>query len=198
MLEDGFGLGEAFLIRRELCNFKKVCLNIFQEGKVVEKDLRQLAAFFFVDQLAFAEDSVEYERYSHLCDRLMVLRGTLEAVFDFRNTTKAICAMPRHPGYHPWPDKLVALPAHLTLTKVAHAVRLGVPRWLGGGPVCSSVSRRNELPRLLILLPVPPTDRLSCLPVGRPAGSAEAQAKVADCRPTLLLADRATLGLARG
>ena len=33
---------------------------------------------------------------------------------------------------------------------------------------------------------------------GRPAGSAEAQAKVADCRPTLLLADRATLGLARG
>ena len=35
------GLQNAFQVRRELCNFKKVCLNIFQEGKLIEKDLRQ-------------------------------------------------------------------------------------------------------------------------------------------------------------
>lgn len=33
-------------VRRELINYKKLCLHMWQAGAAVEKDLRQLASFF--------------------------------------------------------------------------------------------------------------------------------------------------------
>ena len=96
VLQQQHSLQNAFQVRRELCNFKKVCLNIFQEGKLIEKDLRQLAAFFFVDQITFGSETPEHKQYSELCKQLMLLKGALEAVFDSRNWSKQICALPRY------------------------------------------------------------------------------------------------------
>ena len=39
----------AFAQRYELISFKKLCLKQFQRAVLLEKDLRQLAAFFFVE-----------------------------------------------------------------------------------------------------------------------------------------------------
>mmetsp|Transcript_6674 Transcript_6674/g.9575 ORF Transcript_6674/g.9575 Transcript_6674/m.9575 type:complete len:704 (+) Transcript_6674:89-2200(+) len=48
-LEDGpcTELIRAFRIRRELIHYKKVCLHLFEEGRKIERELKQAMAFFF-------------------------------------------------------------------------------------------------------------------------------------------------------
>jgi hypothetical protein len=50
-LEDGpcREIINAFRIRRELIHYKKVCLHLFDEAKKIERELKQVMAFFFWD-----------------------------------------------------------------------------------------------------------------------------------------------------
>ncbi len=52
-LEDGpcAELIRAFRIRREILNYKKVTLHLYEESRKIERDLRQTMAFFFWDDL---------------------------------------------------------------------------------------------------------------------------------------------------
>ncbi|CAE8663212.1 unnamed protein product, partial [Polarella glacialis] len=45
--------------RRELINFKKLCLHLWQAGSGVEKDLRQLASFFYCEVVSSASEAAE-------------------------------------------------------------------------------------------------------------------------------------------
>ena len=69
-------------VRRELVNFKKVLLHCFNSAVEQEKDLRQLASFFFADHLEQAElDAVPAADAS----------ATVEAAFVHSKRYDAIC-----------------------------------------------------------------------------------------------------------
>eukprot|EP00928_Gymnodinium_smaydae_P045933 TRINITY_DN30578_c0_g1_i1.p1 TRINITY_DN30578_c0_g1~~TRINITY_DN30578_c0_g1_i1.p1 ORF type:complete len:725 (+),score=86.55 TRINITY_DN30578_c0_g1_i1:47-2221(+) len=115
-------------VRRELINFKKLCLHIWQAGSVVEKDLRQLTSFFFChvvnegaeecmeQQEPLSEEQVQHRRYVELAKSLQSCRGCVAALFDARHFSKAICAFPRHPDTGaPW--KFESLPESLYVMK---------------------------------------------------------------------------------
>lgn len=115
------GLIAAFTCRRELVNFKKILLNLFQESIINERDLKQLATFYFTDLLdestrgAPATLSREQVLYTELAQMLMHFTGSKRAVHDARFQTKDICDFPRHPGMLPAirrvPDGLFAFDA---------------------------------------------------------------------------------------
>jgi hypothetical protein len=106
---------DAFAVRRELISLKKVCLNAFELGMVLEKELQQLATFHYYDTEPAQEaegctpwsDSpttgdiptfahkAAYTQASRLLQRC---RGALNVVHDSRRVTKLICSTPRHPS----------------------------------------------------------------------------------------------------
>eukprot|EP00931_Biecheleriopsis_adriatica_P108516 TRINITY_DN82840_c0_g1_i1.p1 TRINITY_DN82840_c0_g1~~TRINITY_DN82840_c0_g1_i1.p1 ORF type:complete len:694 (+),score=148.12 TRINITY_DN82840_c0_g1_i1:34-2115(+) len=107
-------------VRRELINFKKLCLHVWQAGSAVEKDLRQLASFFFCEVVETpGRDSAQElrrRRYVEISEGLNQCRGAVVALHDVRHFSKAICALPRHPeSGAPW--KFEALPESLEVWK---------------------------------------------------------------------------------
>ena len=115
-------------VRRELINFKKLCLHLWQTATGFEKDLRQLTSFFFcrvADETPSSESSPDESRrqsYITISNSLSECRGAVAAVFDARHFSKAICALPRHPASGvPW--KFEALPESLELWKPLEQAR---------------------------------------------------------------------------
>ena len=115
-------------VRRELINFKKLCLHLWQTASSFEKDLRQLASFFYcrVAEQAAAGEAPETlprrQSYITVSNALSECRGAVAAVFDARHFSKAICALPRHPASGvPW--KFEALPESLELWKTVDQAR---------------------------------------------------------------------------
>ncbi|CAJ1363666.1 unnamed protein product [Effrenium voratum] len=113
-------------VRRELINFKKLCLHLWQSATSVEKDLRQLASFYYTELVgdplgAEAGDTsdtraVRRARYVDMANALNECRGAVAAMFDARHFSKAVCKWPRHPASGvPW--KFEALPQSLELWK---------------------------------------------------------------------------------
>ncbi|CAE8647499.1 unnamed protein product, partial [Polarella glacialis] len=118
--------------RRELINFKKLCLHLWQAGSGVEKDLRQLASFFYCEVVSSASDAAEQaawqlkdlrrRRYVEISSALNECRGSVAGIWDARNFAKAICALPRHPDRGvPW--KFEALPGSLEVWKPLQQAR---------------------------------------------------------------------------
>ncbi|CAK9010297.1 unnamed protein product [Durusdinium trenchii] len=105
----------CLVVRRELINYKKLCLHMWQAGSLLEKDLRQLASFFYCE-LVKGSNSPEQERYVNIANAFNECRGALAVIFDARHFSKAICAWPRHVKTGvPW--KFEALPESLELWK---------------------------------------------------------------------------------
>lgn len=98
---DAAGVPQALACRRELINFKKVCLKLFQQMMVVEKDIRQLSTFFYCDLMisdtssgapnAFGMDSefeMQKQRYRELGQAMNQCKGSVAAIHDARYFTK--------------------------------------------------------------------------------------------------------------
>lgn len=111
---------DAFAIRRELVNYKKAMLHAHDAAHRLEKDLRQLVAFFRKVDWSEGDRFFRHsEPHASLCDALAGCSGVLGALQDGRNCTKAVCTVGRWPGA-PRSGKLERLPASL---KVATQLR---------------------------------------------------------------------------
>lgn len=103
-------------VRRELINYKKLCLHMWQAGSAVEKDLRQLASFFYCELVTGKAPDARRRRYVEIANAFNECRGAVAAIFDARHFSKAICALPRHvKSGIPW--KFEELPQSLELWK---------------------------------------------------------------------------------
>lgn len=100
---------------------RQVCLHIWHNARHTERTLQQLSTFFFRDiTFGFSADAhgdgdrssayTHSSRYTELCQALQQCKGSLEALLDARNFTKAICCVPRHPLNPDRPSLLVKLP----------------------------------------------------------------------------------------
>merc|ERR1712048_1280702 len=95
---------EAFFIRQELVNFKKVMLYLHEQGLSLERSLAQLNTFLNYDMdgsqscLATNDDYWAPSVWSaELIDTHMKCKGRCMATADVRRFCKDICCFPRHP-----------------------------------------------------------------------------------------------------
>ncbi|KAJ1624206.1 hypothetical protein T492DRAFT_275079 [Pavlovales sp. CCMP2436] len=89
-LLEAAGVPGAFTVRREIINFKKVLLLLFQAGRSDERALAQLLTFFHCDLLAANRASatslsVEQARYVEIATASAKFGGALRAVHDARD-----------------------------------------------------------------------------------------------------------------
>ena len=93
------GVHDAFSLRRELVNLKKVYQYFMEQSKALERSFKQLATFFFNDILEDKLLSAGFhhsERYSNICESLQIITGLVISTLDMRGYAKAICCVPRH------------------------------------------------------------------------------------------------------
>ena len=126
-LEQHHKISAAFGVRRELVNFKKVCLHVLQEAIKLEKELRLYATYFFAD-LVNGADPDERDRYIGITHTLSTCRGALVAMQDAREFTKMICALPRHPEAPHEQGGLLLLPGSLGLYRMMEKACLFLDR----------------------------------------------------------------------
>ena len=115
----GQGLEDDFTVRRELINYKKVCLHIWHGATQLERELQQLVTFFFRDITKTEDGYMHSARYVALCQALQQCIGAIDALLDARFFTKAIASIPRHPEKcHLRHEKLLRLPDSLAVAKI--------------------------------------------------------------------------------
>ena len=105
-------LPEAFALRRNVVNLKKVLLHGWHESEPLEKELRRMSTFWRSD-MSFEEGFANAARQREICVAHMTLKGAAHACFDGRVVTKAICCVGRHPDA-PRPRELEDLERHHT------------------------------------------------------------------------------------
>lgn len=110
----------AFDLRVELVNYKKVVLHLFNEGGVVEKDLRQLSALLHCPLAEGAAPRPAQLAYASLAAAVMDAKGSRTAMQDARVFTKTICTLSRHPAARP-KKRLEGLPTTLVVHKRAES-----------------------------------------------------------------------------
>ncbi len=115
----------AFDLRVELVNYKKVVLHLFNEGGVVEKDLRQLSALLHCPLAEGAAPRPAQLAYASLSAAVMDAKGSRTAMQDARVFTKTICTLSRHPAARP-KKRLEGLPT----TLVVHKRALSFMHWV--------------------------------------------------------------------
>lgn len=91
------GAESAFHTRRDLVNFKKICLHMQEGGTHTCKDLKQLCAFFRTDTQSHESFFMPVDRYGVISDTMQECAGALDAVADGRRISKALCCVPRMP-----------------------------------------------------------------------------------------------------
>jgi hypothetical protein len=111
-------VGAAFDLRVELVNYKKVVLHLFNEGGVVEKDLRQLSALLHCPLADGSAPRPAQRAYAALAAAVMDAKGSRTAMQDARVFTKTICTISRHPAARP-KQRLEGLPTSLVVHKRA-------------------------------------------------------------------------------
>ena len=109
---DRMKLRDAFDLRRNVVNLKKVLLHSWHTSEPTEKELRRMSTFWRGD-MSWANGFVDVTRHREVCVAHMRCKGAAHAVFDGRVMTKAICCVPRHPDLER-PGKLAGLPRTLT------------------------------------------------------------------------------------
>eukprot|EP00428_Durinskia_dybowskii_P041492 CAMPEP_0170278844 /NCGR_PEP_ID=MMETSP0116_2-20130129/39430_1 /TAXON_ID=400756 /ORGANISM="Durinskia baltica, Strain CSIRO CS-38" /LENGTH=623 /DNA_ID=CAMNT_0010530163 /DNA_START=29 /DNA_END=1898 /DNA_ORIENTATION=+ len=120
------GVREAFRVREELVNYKKVALHMHHQGNLLERRLAQLATFFrsseWNEQQAFYVHTPER---AVLSAALTQCRGRCEASYDARVLGKFLCGLGRHPESS-LPIGLVELPNSLRCFGAARAASLAM------------------------------------------------------------------------
>ena len=109
---DRVALRDAFDLRRNVVNLKKVLLHSWHTSEPLEKELRRMSTFWRGD-MSWVNGFVDVARYREVCVAHTRCKGAAHAVFDGRVMTKAICCVPRHPEL-PRPAKLSGLPRTMT------------------------------------------------------------------------------------
>lgn len=116
------GLDHALSVRRELINFKKVCLMQFWRCVEVEKDLKRLVMWTYQDVERNEDGTPKFafeardHNYRVLCQTLQRSKAMRFATHDARDILKFICCLPRHPSLAP-NTRLQRLPDTLQLFK---------------------------------------------------------------------------------
>lgn len=130
----------AFDLRVELVNYKKVVLHLFNEGGVVEKDLRQLSALLHCPLGEGSAPRPAQRAYAALATAVMDAKGSRTAMQDARVFTKTICTLSRHPAAQP-KKRLEGLPTTLVVHKRAvsfmHWVRRQQARAAAAAPAAA-------------------------------------------------------------
>ena len=108
----------AFDLRVELVNYKKVVLHLFNEGGVIEKDLRQLTALLHCPLTPGSAPPDAQRAYTSLASAVMDAKGSRTAMQDARVFTKTICTIWRHPASRK-KSRLDGLPGTLVVHKRA-------------------------------------------------------------------------------
>ena len=89
---EAVGVLDAFAVRRELINYKKVCLHLMLRVQGTERRLARLTTFYFrvhgADIKKGAGGYVHDERYTALANALQRCKGLLLAVRDGRDLAK--------------------------------------------------------------------------------------------------------------
>ena len=121
---------DAFAVRRELINYKKVCLHMLLRIQGTERRLARLTTFYFRVHGALIQEGgglfVHHERYTELANALQRCRGLLLAVRDGRDLAKSICCVPRAPCYSAASvPRLSGLPNTLAVAEAYSTFRLG-------------------------------------------------------------------------
>lgn len=131
------GLENAYHVRKEMVNFKKVCLNVYQEADKLEKDIRQMCSFFHSSDAVLSESGdyhIHSARYTELCQTRNACKGALGVVADVRRITKAVCCVPRFPRSGV-PSMLVEAPYCMTawrdVERATYFIEHGVKGWEG-------------------------------------------------------------------
>lgn len=89
---------EAFRLREEVVNYKKVLLHEHRQGLSLERSLAQVASFFHGDASERCGSFwVPDERSSRVSDARQQCQGRIDAAHDTRQLGKAVCSLPRHP-----------------------------------------------------------------------------------------------------
>ena len=109
---DRVALRDAFDLRRNVVNLKKVLLHSWHTSEPLEKELRRMSTFWRGD-MSWDNGFLDAARYREVCVAHLRCKGAAHAVFDGRVMTKAICCVPRHPEL-PRPAKLSGLPRTMT------------------------------------------------------------------------------------
>ena len=121
---EAVGVLDAFAVRRELINYKKVCLHMLLRIQGTERRLARLTTFYFRVHGALIQEGgglyVHHESYTELANALQRCRGLLLAVRDGRDLAKSICCVPRAPCYSAASvPRLSGLPNSLAVAKAA-------------------------------------------------------------------------------
>lgn len=116
---------EAFALRNELCNMKKVAFYQMQQTNVLERQLAQLATFFHGEHVSVEAPGgatfwVHSSRLTALSDARMQAKGASAGLHDARALCKQCASMPRHPC-KATPSFLEGLPATLHAWRLAKA-----------------------------------------------------------------------------
>ncbi len=112
------GTEAAFHTRRDLVNFKKICLHMQEGATHTCKDLKQLCAFFRTDTQSHESFFMPVDRYGSISDTMQECAGALDAVADGRRISKAMCCIPRLPD-KPLSQYLLSCPQQLQCFKNA-------------------------------------------------------------------------------
>ena len=103
MFQQDCGVVASFAVRKQLCNFKKVCLHLFQDAQLVGKGLNRLVVYNYkeAERLSNGEYAHRFEtqpeEYARLNRALQTCKATKMALNDARDCTKKICMLPRDP-----------------------------------------------------------------------------------------------------
>ena len=105
-------ISDAFAIRRNCVNLKKVLLHAQYDIAIVEKKLRRLSTFYRSDFAVERRYAFGF-RYRSISVAGARAKGTFLAIADARVFTKQICCVPRLPS-QPRPKRLASMPRTLT------------------------------------------------------------------------------------
>lgn len=132
------GLVAAFEVRRELVNFKKACLCLFQDAQRLEMALQRQAMYFFRDNPSRSAYHLDerWQSYAEVANALENARAVRTALHDVRDMVKAVCTLPRHPdATQHVPARLRQLPASLLGTRAVERANAFVNLVVAGVPV---------------------------------------------------------------
>jgi len=105
-------ISDAFAIRRNCVNLKKVLLHAQYDIAIVEKKLRRLSTFYRSDFAVERRYAFGF-RYRSISVAGARAKGTFLAIADARVFTKQICCVPRLPS-QPRPKRLASMPRTMT------------------------------------------------------------------------------------
>jgi len=110
-LNEAGGVEDAFNVRKNAVNLKKVLLHAQAEAGEMAKALNRLTTFYRAD-MSKEDGYARCFRYREICVAAGKCKGAMLAIFDARMFTKSICCVPRMPTAMR-PKRLASMPRSL-------------------------------------------------------------------------------------